>query len=300
MTPNYPKKTQIRKNPDAITIPAKRTDRIQKVLANLGLGSRREIEEWIKQKRLWVNSHMVNLGDKISGKEIIKLDSNIIWPKHPSTPKAYSYFKSRHKPTDAPFELETIIYHKPVGEICTNLKESDRINVFSRLPRPRQGKWIMIGRLDLNTSGLLLFTNYGELAHRLMHPSYEITRSYFVRVLGNHDPKKLMATLLKGVKLDDGMAKFDSIEALKEDPNAEDESDRKKSTANRWYLATLHEGRNREVRRLFESQDLTVSRLVRTGFGGIMLPRLLKAGKIQRLTKEEQTALLDKVKLDLI
>lgn len=296
MKPKFPRKTTIRKNLDVIAVPVKKTDRIQKVLANLGVGSRREIEEWIKQQRLWVNDYVANLGDKITGKEIIKLDRKIIWPRHASTPKAYSYFKSRHKPTDAPFELETIIYHKPIGEICTNLKETDRVNVFSRLPRPKQGKWIMIGRLDINTSGLLLFTNYGELAHRLMHPSYEITRSYFVRVLGNHDPKRLIATLTKGVKLEDGMAKFDSLEPLKDDALIDPE-DRKKVTANRWYLATLHEGRNREVRRLFESQDLKVSRLVRTGFGVITLPRLLKAGKIQRLTLEEQQELLSMVKL---
>lgn len=296
MKARHLKSPPVLKKSDSIAIPAKRSDRIQKILANLGLGSRREIEEWIKQKRLLVNNAPANLGDKITGKEVIQLDRKIIWPKHSSTPKAYSYFKSRHKPTDAPFELETIMYHKPVGEICTNSQEMDRINVFSRLPKPKQGKWIMIGRLDLNTSGLLLFTNYGELAHRLMHPSYEITRSYFVRVLGAHDPKRLIATLLKGVKLEDGMAKFDSIEPLKEELLV-DEEDNKKSTANRWYLATLHEGRNREVRRLFESQGLTVSRLVRTGFGIIKLPRLLKAGKIQRLTQEEQKELLSIVKL---
>jgi 23S rRNA pseudouridine2605 synthase len=297
MKPRTPRRAPIRKNLDVIAVPVKKTDRIQKVLANLGVGSRREIESWIKQQRLFVNNELAQLGDKISGKEIIRLDRNVVWPRHASTPKAYSYFKSRHKPTDAPFELETIIYHKPVGEICTNLKETDRVNVFTRLPRPKHGKWIMIGRLDMNTSGLLLFTNYGELAHRLMHPSYEITRSYFVRVLGNHDPKRLIATLTKGVKLEDGMAKFDSLEPLKDEP-APDEDERRKTTANRWYLATLHEGRNREVRRLFESQDLKVSRLVRTGFGVIALPRLLKAGKVQRLSLEEQKALLEMVKLD--
>lgn len=296
----HPRRTPIRKNLDVIAVPVKKTDRVQKVLANVGLGSRREIEEWMKQQRLLVNDKPAQLGDKISGKEIIKLDKKIIWPIQAarSTPKAYSYFKNRRKsmPDDAPFVLETIIYHKPVGEICTNLKETDRVNVFSRLPKPKQGKWIMVGRLDLNTSGLLLFTNYGELAHRLMHPSYEITRSYFVRVLGNHDPKRLVATLTKGVKLEDGMARFDSLEPLKDDSGLDD-NDRKKSTANRWYLATLHEGRNREVRRLFESQELKVSRLVRTAFGDIALPRLLKAGKVQRLTQEEQQILLDMVKL---
>lgn len=297
----HPKKTPIRKNLDAIAVPVNKTDRVQKILANFGLGSRREIEEWIKQQRLLINDAPAQLGDKISGKETIKLDRKIIWPMQAarSTPKAYSYFKNRRKSLitdDASFALETIIYHKPVGEICTNLKETDRVNVFSRLPKPKQGKWIMVGRLDMNTSGLLLFTNYGELAHRLMHPSYEITRSYFVRVLGNHDPKKLIATLTKGVKLEDGMARFDSLEPLKDEPMSDSE-DRKKITANRWYLATLHEGRNREVRRLFESQELKVSRLVRTGFGEIKLPRLLKAGKVQRLTQEEQQILLDMVKL---
>lgn len=299
----HPKKTPVRKNLDAITISVKQIDRVQKVLANLGLGSRREIEGWIKEQRLQVNGNLAQLGDKISGKETIKLDKKIIWPLQAarSTPKAYSYFKNRRKSSnteDSAFALEAIIYHKPVGEICTSLKETDRVNVFSRLPKPKQGKWIMVGRLDVNTSGLLLFTNYGELAHRLMHPSYEITRSYFVRVLGNHDPKKLVATLTKGVRLEDGMARFDSLEPLKEDSDFDDEDGRKKSTANRWYLATLHEGRNREVRRLFESQDLKVSRLVRTGFGEIKLPRLLKAGKVQKLTPEEQQILLNMVKLN--
>lgn len=296
------KKTPIRKNLDAIAVPVNKTDRVQKVLANLGLGSRREIEGWIKEQRLEINGDLAQLGDKISGKELIKLDKKTIWPMQAarSTPKAYSYFKNRRKSMtdDTSFVLETIIYHKPVGEICTNLKETDRVNVFSRLPKPKQGKWIMVGRLDVNTSGLLLFTNYGELAHRLMHPSYEITRSYFVRVLGNHDPKKLVATLTKGVRLEDGMARFDSLEPLKDEPM--DSEDRKKITANRWYLATLHEGRNREVRRLFESQELKVSRLVRTGFGEIKLPRLLKAGKVQRLTQEEQQVLLNMVKLNAV
>lgn len=297
------KKTPIRKNLDSIAVPVNKTDRVQKVLANMGLGSRREIEGWIKEQRLEINGNLAQLGDKISGKETIKLDRKIIWPMQAarSTPKAYSYFKSRRRSVadEAPFVLESIIYHKPVGEICTNLKETDRVNVFSRLPKPKQGKWIMVGRLDINTSGLLLFTNYGELAHRLMHPSYEITRSYFVRVLGNHDPKKLVATLTKGVRLEDGMARFDSLEPLKDDPSLDD-GERKKSTANRWYLATLHEGRNREVRRLFESQELKVSRLVRTGFGEIKLPRLLKAGKVQKLTQEEQQILLDMVKLNAL
>lgn len=299
----HPKRTPIRKSLDTITVPVKQIDRVQKVLANVGLGSRREIEGWIKEQRLQINGNVAQLGDKISGKETIKLDKKIIWPLQAarSTPKAYSYFKNRRKSSsmsdDTSFALETIIYHKPVGEICTNIKETDRVNVFSRLPKPKHGKWIMVGRLDINTSGLLLFTNYGELAHRLMHPSYEITRSYFVRVLGNHDPKRLVATLTKGVKLEDGMARFDSLEPLKEDSGLDDD-ERRKSTANRWYLATLHEGRNREVRRLFESQDLKVSRLVRTAFGEIALPRLLKAGKVQRLTPEEQQILLDMVKLD--
>lgn len=302
MKPMHLKKTPIRKNLDAIAVPVNKTDRVQKVLANLGLGSRREIEGWIKEQRLEINGDLAQLGDKISGKELIKLDKKTIWPMQAarSTPKAYSYFKNRRKSMtdDTSFVLETIIYHKPVGEICTNLKETDRVNVFSRLPKPKQGKWIMVGRLDVNTSGLLLFTNYGELAHRLMHPSYEITRSYFVRVLGNHDPKKLVATLTKGVRLEDGMARFDSLEPLKDEPM--DSEDRKKITANRWYLATLHEGRNREVRRLFESQELKVSRLVRTGFGEIKLPRLLKAGKVQRLTQEEQQVLLNMVKLNAV
>lgn len=304
---NQIKKTPTRSSTKPITIAPNKIDRIQKVLANLGVGSRREIEGWIKEQRLFVNNKLANLGDKITGKESIRLDKKTIWPKQTGkTPsQAHSYFKSRHKPTYEPeFEVQTIIYHKPIGEICTNLKETDRVNVFSRLPKPKQGKWIMVGRLDLNTSGLLLFTNYGELAHRLMHPSYEMPRSYFVRVLGNHDTKKLVSVLLKGVVLEDGRAKLDSIEPLKDDAHSDsssnsdfDEKQSKKVVANRWYLVTLHEGRNREVRRLFESQGLKVSRLVRTGFGGITLPRLLKAGKTQQLTTEQQKELMARVKL---
>ncbi len=238
-------------------------EKIQKVLANLGVGSRREIERWIREGRIRINQQAAKLGDRIDLTAKILLDGKPV-PLIPATD----------------FQRRVMIYHKPEGEICARSDPDGRPTVFEHLPRLRGQRWIMIGRLDINTLGLLVFTNDGELAHRLSHPSYEIEREYAVRVLGKVD-EKILQRLKKGVKLEDGMAAFTRIE------------ERGGSGANHWYHVVLKEGRNREVRRLWESQGINVSRLLRVRFGNVTLPedlsrgqhRELKADDIQKLAR---------------
>lgn len=244
-------------------------DRIQKVLAGLGFGSRRQIEEWIRLGRVTVNGKIAKLADKITDADNVKLDGKEIKLK---------FFK---KPTP-----RIIMYHKPAGEICSKQDEEDRPTVFESLPTLRNRRWISIGRLDFNTSGLLLFTTEGELAHRLMHPSSEIEREYAVRVLGRVNDE-ILQRLKRGVKLEDGMANFDEIRLAGGDG------------ANTWYHVILKEGRNREVRRLWESQGVTVSRLIRVRFGSITLPRLLRIGKWRDLEATEIEDLCRLVKYQL-
>ena len=172
----------------------------------------------------------------------------------------------------------TILYHKPAGEICSRDDPDGRPSVFSALPRPPGGRWISVGRLDFNTSGLLLFTTDGELAHRLMHPAQEIEREYAVRVLGTVD-LPMLERLIQGVELEDGVARFSAIE------------ESGGSGANRWYHVIIKEGRNREVRRLWESQGVKVSRLTRVRYGPVILERKLRPGKYRSLTFAEQKAL---------
>lgn len=186
----------------------------------------------------------------------------------------------RLRPADAP--VRVLAYHKPVGELVTRRDPGGRPTVFERLPHPRQGQWIAVGRLDLNTSGLLLLTDSGVLANRLMHPRYEIEREYRVRVLG-----RLSATtrkrLLRGITLDDGLAAFSRLEPLR--PSAD-------NAANQWFRAVLREGRKREVRRMFEAVGLRVSRLMRVRFGAVRLPRGLRPGQWTELDREQCAALL--------
>lgn len=232
-------------------------EKIQKILANLGIGSRREIERWIRAGRIRINQQPAKLGDRIDLTAKIFIDGKLI----PLIP-----------PSD--FKRRVLIYHKPEGEICARSDPEQRPTVFEHLPPLHGQRWIMIGRLDINTLGLLIFTNDGELAHRLSHPSYEIEREYAVRVLGKVD-EKILDRLRKGVKLEDGMAVFTHIE------------ERGGSGANHWYHVVLKEGRNREVRRLWESQGVSVSRLLRVRFGNVSLPEDLSRGQSRELKTEE-------------
>lgn len=236
-------------------------ERIQKVLARAGIGSRREIETWIREGRITVNNRPAELGVSVTENDRVRIDGRVV---------SFS--------TDPARDIRTIIYHKPAGELTTRKDEAGRPTVFDSLPRLRNARWVSIGRLDMNTSGLLLLTTDGELAHRLMHPSYEIEREYAVRILGKVD-EYVLNNLIEGVQLEDGLAKFTTIR------EAGGEG------ANHWYHVTVHEGRNREVRRLWESQGLKVSRLIRVNFGPIALPANLRAGRFRDLEPAETAAL---------
>jgi 23S rRNA pseudouridine2605 synthase len=232
------------------------SEKIQKVLAAAGLGSRRQLEVWIKEGRITVNGQVAKLGDRITSEEKVKVDGREI-----------NLVKSQSKKT------RVLLYHKPEGEICSHADPEKRPSVFDRLPMIRNGRWISIGRLDFNTSGVLLLTNDGELANRLMHPSAEIEREYAVRVQGDVT-NELLAKLRKGVQLDDGLAHFDSV------------TDAGGEGSNHWYHVIVKEGRNRLVRRLWESQNVRVSRLIRIRFGEITLPRFLRSGRWEELENE--------------
>jgi len=229
----------------------KKQERLQKVLAQAGLGSRREIERWIETGRVKVNGKIAQLGDTVPTHAKISVDGKPV------------RLSSRES-------TRVILYHKPAREICSRSDPEGRPTVFDHLPRLRSGRWVMVGRLDFNTSGLLLFTTNGELANRLMHPSQEVEREYAVRTLGQLS-KEARQNLLKGIELEDGVAKLERIE----DAGGEG--------ANNWYHVVLKEGRNREVRRLFESQGLTVSRLIRVRYGYLSLPRYLSRGRWEEL-----------------
>ena len=252
---NFQKKKGLQSFGDAL--------RIQKVLAQKGVASRREIERLIAAGRIQVNGKVATLGQKISARDLIKIDGRLVDIK--STARAAT--------------PRLLLYHKHEGEIVSRADPEHRPSVFTRLPRLRGARWISIGRLDFNTSGLLLFTTSGDLANRLMHPSFKWEREYSVRVLGELT-ESARANLLNGVVLDDGNARFLALDDLGG------------TGANRWYRVVLEEGRNREVRRLFESQGLTVSRLIRTRFGDLRLPPRLKRGKHYELPPDDVRKLL--------
>lgn len=224
-------------------------ERLQKVLAAAGHGSRREIERWIREGRLTRNGQPVQLGDRADPGEVFALDG------HPLAVAA-----------TGPGTSAVLLYHKPVGEVTTRRDPQGRPTVFERLPEPQAGRWIVVGRLDVNTSGLLLFTTDGELAHRLMHPSSEVEREYLVRVRGLPDEQTL-AWLRKGMPLEDGYAAFDGIDA------------KGASDSHSWYSVTLREGRNREVRRLWQAAGHEVSKLSRQRYGPVSLPGDLRPGR---------------------
>lgn len=239
-------------------------EKIQKVLARCGFGSRRQIEGWLRAGRITVNDHIAQLGDRITLSDQVTIDNQPV-----------SLIQ--------PIKTRVLCYNKPLGEVCTRHDPEGRPTVFAALPVLKQGRWIAIGRLDINTSGLLLFTNDGELANKLMHPSYGIQRYYAVRVMGKVTDQ-MLAQLQKGVMLDDGMARFSRV---KRQPV------RNKQGINQWFHASLSEGRNREVRRLWESQGVTVSRLLRIGYGHIRLPRDLLPGKTIELTQQQSKSLIN-------
>lgn len=243
-------------------------EKIQKVLASYGLASRREIERWIEAGRITINGQPAHIGARVSAKDVIHVDGKPVQsPEQASAPRV-------------------LIYNKPADEICTRHDPEGRPTVFERLPILHGERWIMIGRLDINSSGLLLFTNYGELAHRLMHPRYEIDREYAVRVLGAVSESTL-TQLQNGVELDDGLAKFVTI------------CDAGGQGANHWYHVTLKEGRNREVRRMWEAVGHTVSRLHRIRFGPVNLPRSVKPGHYEELDPSTMELLLKEVGLQM-
>jgi len=242
-------------------------EKIQKVLASLGYASRREIERWIEAGRVTVNNQVIGLGTRVTPEDVIAVDGKPV------------------QRTVMSRETRVLLYHKPTGEICTRSDPQGRPSVFDKLPRLHKGRWIAVGRLDINTTGLLLFTDNGELANRLMHPKYEIEREYAVRVLGQVTPEQLTA-LQRGVELDDGIARFVTIR------------DAGGTGANHWYHVSLLEGRNREVKRLWAAVGIQVSRLHRVRYGPISLPRTVTLGHFQELDKQSKDLLLGTVGLE--
>lgn len=246
--------------PKRVLLPQPETPKLHKVLAQAGLGSRLEMEQLILEGRISVNAEPAHIGQRVQFGDTVKVNGKPIRVRiDPPPPRV-------------------IAYHKPAGEVVTHDDPQNRPTVFRRLPRLFQGKWQSVGRLDLNTEGLLLLTSSGELANRLMHPRFGLEREYAVRVLGalNNEEKK---RLLDGVTLDDGMAQFGSIEAGGGEG------------ANCWYRVTISEGRNREVRRMFEAVGHAVSRLIRIRYGAMVLPRGLKRGAFVELDEADIQAL---------
>lgn len=248
------------------------SEKLQKVLARSGIGSRREMETYISSNRVSVNGKVAKLGDRVEGNETIRVDGHVVEVR-----------------SQADEICRVLMYNKPEGEMCTRKDPEGRPTVFDRLPQLKNSRWIGIGRLDVNTSGLLLFTNDGELANRLMHPKYEVEREYSVRVFGEVTREKL-ANLTQGVELEDGMAKFDRV---KGEPTPIDEEHK-----NAWYTVSLREGRNREVRRLWASQGTTVSRLIRVKYADVGLDRRLIQGGWKELELDEVNKLRKKVGMD--
>lgn len=237
------------------------TEKLQKLLARAGFGSRRALETWISEGRVTINGKVATLGDRAALNDKICVDGKPVSMQRLEGPR-----------------VRVLLYNKPIGEICTRSDPEGRPTIFERLPPLERGRWIAVGRLDINTSGLLIITSDGELANKLMHPSAQIDREYLVRVMGAVD-NEMLQRLRDGVELDDGLAKFTDVTAM----HKTDE----KESINNWYCCTLMEGRNREVRRLWESQGLRVSRLKRVRYGPVFLANKLPEGRWQELMPGE-------------
>jgi len=244
------------------------TERIQKILANVGLGSRREMERWIEAGRVELNGEKATLGQQAGPRDELKVDGKVV----------------EHAARAA---RRVLAYNKPEGEVCTRNDPDGRPTVFDKLPKLKGERWIAVGRLDINTAGLLLFTTDGELANKLMHPSTNtVDREYAVRVAGEVTDE-VIETLKKGVVLDDGMAKFTDVQYFDGDG------------FNQWYHVCIMEGRNREVRRLWESQGMKVSRLKRVRYGCVFLPKKVSVGKWVELDQKDTDELAKLVDLPL-
>ncbi|MDY3330637.1 MAG: pseudouridine synthase [Pelistega sp.] len=241
--------------------------KLHKVLADAGVGSRRDMEELILQGRVSVNGEPAHIGQRVGVDDVVRVNGRLV---------------ARPKSNRPP---RVILYHKPAGEIVTMDDPENRATVFSRLPKMRTGKWVSVGRLDLNTEGLLIFTTSGDLANRLMHPRYGSEREYAVRVLGEVTEEQRQQ-LLQGIQLEDGLATFGCLDYIGGEGS------------NRWYRVTINEGRNREVRRMFEAVGLLVSRLIRSRFGDITLPRNLRRGRWEELDANLVLALMEQLGLN--
>ena len=238
-------------------------ERLQKLLAARGMGSRREIEGWIRAGRVRLNGRTAKLGDRVKPGDRVQVDGEQV------------HVDPRHGP-----QRRVLVYNKPEGELVTRKDEEGRRTVFDNLPSARGGRWVAVGRLDINTSGLLLLTTDGELANRLMHPSREVEREYSVRVLGEVSQEQLQQ-LTQGLELEDGPARFDSV------------VEAGGRGANHWYRVVLREGRNREVRRLWEGVGATVSRLIRLRYGNVEMGARLFSGHWRKAADEELEGLLE-------
>lgn len=238
------------------------SERLHKMLAQAGVGSRREMEELIRAGKVTVNGQVAEVGAQVEEDDVVKVNGRLV-----------RFRQAARLP-------RILLYHKPEGEIVSRDDPERRESVFDVLPPVRGGKWIAVGRLDFNTSGLLIFTTSGELANHLMHPRFEVDREYAIRVRGELTPDQLQQ-LRNGIEMEDGLARFESL------------LDEGGEGSNHWYRGVLKEGRNREVRRLFEHMGLTVSRLMRVRFGMLSLPPRVKRGRWLELEPEQVAAVLN-------
>jgi 23S rRNA pseudouridine2605 synthase len=237
------------------------SQKLHKVLAQSGIGSRRLMEEWIREGKVTVNGAVATIGTRVKPSDSIRIGKKSVrWPATHRLPRV-------------------LVYHKPEGEIVSHEDPEGRKSVFDRLPQLRGAKWLAVGRLDYNTSGLLIFTTSGELANRMMHPRFSVEREYAVRIVGQLGAGSI-ERLRNGIELSDGLAKCDAV------------TDEGGEGSNHWYRIVLREGRNRVVRRMFEALGLTVSRLIRVRFGAVALPPRLKRGQVTSLPAAEVKRLL--------